>query len=79
MAWPERLGLGVAVLVLLVTAFLGNAVWDRPYASGAYLNMMGGVLFGLELFFAFPAWVLARVIDFIIGGPQRRKASRNSN
>lgn len=67
MAWPDRLGVAAFVLGALVGAYLvGVNAPPHAWIKALYLGAFIGA----------PLWVIARVIDFVFGGPQRRRATR---
>lgn len=77
MAWPDRLGIGVALLMVI-----GMALWTSWVCAGAPLDVprsdiwhlsMVYLLPAAELLGALPIWLVARILDFILGGHQRRR------
>ena len=75
--WPDRVGLAAAGVVTLAIVYL--AAFSEP---GAKLADLPGFAFAWVYFVmvcAGPVWAVARLIDFIIGGPNRRRKSQSSS
>lgn len=71
MMWADRIALGVwmigmgsAALVNLVIAINGEPV------------TVGHWLFVMTFLIALPLWLILRVVDFVLGGPLRRRRIR---
>jgi hypothetical protein len=82
MAWPEKVGLGCACLILAFGVWTYFAVTSKV-PSGAFtdrdlVRLVIGVI-KTEFFVALPIWLVARLVDFVIGGPARRKAKAQQN
>lgn len=76
MPWPDRLGVGVAALVGV--GLIGLISWISVGQTASeilkiWLELPGDLL-KILAFTALPVWIVARVIDFILGGPQRRRS-----
>ena len=76
MAWPDRFGLGALWLVALACAALNVMGWSASDPPMVHVDQFAGSLTALSLVFALPAWIVARILDFVLGGPQRRRAAR---
>jgi len=83
MARPDKVGIGVACLIVAV-AFYGLVVLLNGLPPSAPFEAQDWTRFGIGLiktlfFVALPIWLAARLLDFVIGGPAKRKAKQNSN
>jgi hypothetical protein len=83
MAWPDKVGIGVACLIVAVALYvlfvlLNGLPPDVPFELQDWTRFGVGALNTL-LFVALPMWLAARLFDFVIGGPAKRKAKQNSN
>jgi uncharacterized membrane protein len=83
MAWPDKVGIGVACLIVaftLWTLFLLVTRLPPEAAVTVYgLTRMGAWTIKALLIVALPIWLAARLVDFVLGGPAKRKAKQNSN
>lgn len=82
MAWPDKVGLGFACLVVafaLLGLFLVTINTPPGTVTVQDLTHMGVWIIKAEVFVALPVWLAARLFDFVIGGPARRKGQQNSN
>ena len=81
-AWPDKLGICVAWLIvafaiyLLAILFNGLPPTADRFGANDWNYLITGVIKN-ELFVAAPVWVAARLVDFLIGGPAKRKLKRN--
>ena len=78
MAWPDKVGIGVACLIVAV-ALYGLFVLLNRLPPSAPFELQDWTRYGVglvktEFFVALPIWLAARIFDFVIGGPARRKA-----
>ena len=83
MAWPDKVGIGVACLIVAVALYglfvlLNGLPSDVPFEFQDWTRFGVGLI-KTELFVALPIWLAARLFDFVIGGPAKRKAKQNSN
>jgi hypothetical protein len=83
MAWPDKVGIGVACLIVAV-ALYGLFVLLNGLPPSAPFEVQDWTRFGVALvktlfFVALPIWLAARLFDFVIGGPVKRKARQKSN
>ena len=83
MAWPDKVGIGVACLIVAV-ALYGLFVLLNGLPPSAPFEVQDWTRFGVALiktlfFVALPIWLAARLFDFVIGGPAKRKAKQNSS
>jgi hypothetical protein len=76
MAWPDKVGIGVACLIVAV-ALYGLIVLLNGLPPSAPFDGVG--LIKTLFFLALPIWLAARLLDFVIGGPAKRKAKQNSS
>ena len=78
MLWMERIS--IIVYVIFTTLFL-LGVWfitsDEPLYAASATDWI--ICFKIPFFIALAFWILARSIDYIFGGPLRRKIKRESN
>jgi hypothetical protein len=65
MIWADRLALAWAVIVYGLLALAG--------AFGDYPDVHPGHNAVQALYFVLPVWAVLRLIDFITGGPARRR------
>jgi hypothetical protein len=74
MAWPERFAVGVAILagvtVIGYAACLVTVRSDDP-PKHVIADVVLWLLYVVPLSAGF-AWLVARVTDFVVGGPRRR-------
>jgi hypothetical protein len=83
MAWPDKVGIGVACLIVAVFLY-GLFVLINGLPPSAPFETQDWIWFGVGLiktllFVALPIWLAARLFDFVIGGPAKRKAKQHSN
>lgn len=65
LCWADRAAVGWAILVFGALAFVGAFGDEVPSpASNAWHAF---------LVFVLPPWVVLRVVDFVIGGPAKRR------
>jgi hypothetical protein len=70
LVWPDRLGIGIAFLGGLFTiVYLAFLEWSSD-GGWADLRLSLIAFFGVEALLALPVWLVARTLDFVIGGPQ---------
>lgn len=68
MIWADRFGIGMFIFGLFAWIFLGGLSdsslqwWTMPVVA---------------CLIAAPCWIVFRTIDFMIGGPRRRRAARD--
>jgi hypothetical protein len=74
MIWADRFGIGVFALVVLGMAI----VWGRGYTPGVDPPLLEVALKILQAasYVAVPVWLVLRIIDFMAGGPMRRRRAR---
>ncbi len=82
MAWPDKVGIGVACLIVAVSLY-GLVVLLDGLPPSAPFEFQDWTRFGVGLikilsFVALPIWLAARLLDFVIDGPAKRKAKQNS-
>jgi hypothetical protein len=80
MIWADRFGLGVASAIAIVAfAFMVVAVFhaapDDPITPYDLMRMVLSSV-KAEILVALPVWVAVRTIDFVMGGPARRRKHR---
>ena len=81
-AWPDKLGICVAWLIvafaiyLFIILFNGLPPTADRFGANDWNYLITGVIKN-EMFVAAPIWVAARLVDFLIGGPAKRKLKRN--
>jgi hypothetical protein len=68
MAWPDRFGIGIFILLLIFFAWLLSS---EPQVRLEQALGMGLVV---PAVLAILAWIILRTVDFMFGGPQRRRA-----
>jgi hypothetical protein len=70
LCWADRLAIGVALLFALILAI----AWNGGMAQDSSIH---GLFYGFRVaaVFGFMVWIVLRVIDFVLGGPGRRRAS----
>lgn len=73
MIWADRAGVGLLLVAMVFFGFLW-AVGDGP---GASLDNFAWASWKFGSYIAFPVWLVLRVIDFVIGGPTRRRGRAN--
>jgi hypothetical protein len=83
MAWPDKVGIAVACLIVAV-ALYGLFVLLNGLPPSAPFEAQDWTRFGVGLtktlfFVALPIWLAVRLIDYVIGGPAKRKAKQISN
>jgi hypothetical protein len=61
MLWADRLGFGIFVLGVFVFGYLLESL-----RAGATLSALVSVI----------VWIVSRTLDFVFGGPERRKQDR---
>jgi hypothetical protein len=74
MIWADRIGIGVFALV-----FLGMTImWGSWYRAGEDPPVLEVALKIVEAasYVAVPAWLVLRIVDFMAGGPMRRRRAR---
>jgi hypothetical protein len=78
--WVDRSGLGFALLIVVVAfVFLVLAYTGSPETfSASDVGEMTIWTLKAWLFTALPLWITLRIIDFIIGGSERRNRARGS-
>jgi hypothetical protein len=82
MAWPDKVGIGIACLIVAI-ALYGLIVLLNGLPPSAPFEFQDWTRFGVGLiktlfFLALPRWLAARLLDFVFGGPAKRKAKQNS-
>ena len=83
MAWPDKVGIGVACVIVAVALYvlfvlLNGLPPSVPFEVQDWTRYVFGVI-RTEFFVALPIWIAARLFDFVIGGPAKRKAKQISN
>lgn len=68
--WADRLGIAWAVLVLAIFGLMG--AFDGSVDAAHNLRQIG-------LVFILPVWGFARLIDFVGGGPAKRRGQFRIN
>jgi len=80
-AWPDRLGIGVALLLpiglALWTIEVSSEAGPQISRSGLWFASMFYMLPFAEVVIALPVWLIARILDFVAGGPQRRHLGKS--
>jgi hypothetical protein len=82
MAWPDEVDIGIACLIVAV-ALYGLFVLLNGLPPSAPFEVPDWTRFGVGLirilfFVALPIWLAARLFDFVIGGPTKRKQTEDS-
>ena len=80
MPWPDKVGIGVASLIVAV-ALYGLVVLLNGLPPTAPFEFQDWTRFWTALvktlfFVALPIWLAARLLDFVMGGPAKRKAKK---
>jgi hypothetical protein len=83
MVWPDKVGIGVACLIVAVALYalfvlLNGLPPSVPFEVQDWTRFGVGVVKTL-FFVALPIWLAARLFDFVIGGTAKRKAKQKSN
>jgi hypothetical protein len=83
MAWPDKVGVGIACVIVAI-ALYGLIVLLNGLPPSAPFEFQDWTRFGVGLiktlfFLALPIWLAARLLDFVIGGPAKRKAKQSSS
>lgn len=78
MAWPDKAGLVIALIVAAMSAFACAAVLIAGETmTDERLNQTLAAWTGIAvLAIAVPLWLLMRVVDALAGGPSRRHMDR---
>jgi hypothetical protein len=73
MAWCDKLAIGLVGIVMtlfVLASFLNGGLQHLgPSWFGAFFDIAWRVV----LIIGLPSWVLLRIVDFVTGGPNRRR------
>jgi hypothetical protein len=77
-AWPDYLGIAAAVLVVVLGVVVWGLVWTGSDTAVplVVLRELGVWLLKAEVVVALPIWLVARIVDLLAGGPQKRRGGR---
>jgi hypothetical protein len=83
MAWPDKVGIGVACLIVAVALYglfvlLNGLPPEAPFEVQDWTRFGVGLI-KIELFVALPIWLAARLLDFVIGGPPDARLKQKLN
>jgi hypothetical protein len=78
MIWAYRIAIGIGLLIAVLYAAL---IFISVVHDPSVISSLGNVetwtwIVKAELIVVIPIWSILRVIDFIAGGPSRRKTKR---
>ena len=78
--WPDRVGIGAVLLLVVLVGTLVLFAHSPPAQEGESvavetLKLVLGT-FSFGFFFGIPIWLIAKIIDFMLGGPWNRKRQR---
>jgi hypothetical protein len=79
MMWADRLAIGVlGILLVLDVLIIGIDVFNEALfpITAANLGRVFGWFLGSALLVVFPLWLVLRIVDWVFGGPARRRAPR---
>jgi hypothetical protein len=71
MIWADRFAIGIFVILLLISSWIAlgeNAI----HGSDKLQFLLAPPAVGAGV-----CWIVLRTIDFMFGGPQRRRSNRN--
>lgn len=70
MIWADRIGLGLWAIWMV----LGAVVVSQGLINGANLQASAiATVFFMPATLAIPVWLILRIVDFMLGGPGRRR------
>lgn len=81
MIWADRVALGLVAIFLVILGFTVALGLLRPELFRPTPENIGygiGLVLGGAVFVTLPLWLLLRILDWVAGGPGRRRQGAQS-